>query len=111
MPASGLPRPPGDEWRDNRRQLRPARQGARSVVGADRKRLDGKDMQHRAGRSGLAPEVEQGRDIEPGPEPQFAYDESPAALPGVRQATAAQEDRAGLGQPILSGEVDIAKPA
>uniref|UniRef100_A0A0N4ZVQ0 LigA n=1 Tax=Parastrongyloides trichosuri TaxID=131310 RepID=A0A0N4ZVQ0_PARTI len=92
-------------------QLGPGGQGARGFVARQREAFDGEDPQPRPVRARAPPQVQQGHDVQPSAETQLADGEGGSPGPGIRQAAALQEDRAGLGQAVVFREIDVAESA
>ncbi len=89
------------------RQLGPRAQGPAGVVRRQRKGFDREDGETATLRARAAPELEQGQDIEAGPEAELADHEVVSPAPGVRQAAAGQEHGPGFFQAPLGGEIDV----
>ncbi len=103
--------PGGGEEAGEIGQLRPGVEGAEHLRARHRIGLDGEDVQALAGVVMASPQIEQGQDVQAGPQAQLGDGEARTARPGVRQAAASQEHLAGLGQTIGRGEIDIVETA
>ena len=57
----------------------------------------------------LQPERPQREQVQPRAEAELGDGEPVAPGPGAGQAAAGEEDRAGFGQPVIGGEVDVAR--
>jgi hypothetical protein len=88
----------------------PAFERAAALPGRERKPLDTRIMQKRAGRPCPAPQIGDRTEIETGPEPGLADREGLPPGPGFRKAVAREKDVAGLGETVLGGEIDVAEP-
>ena len=104
-------RPGADQGLGRIRQFGPVGQGARRLLRRQRKPLDRKDVQSSACGAGPSPQVQQGRDVQPGAKAQFRDGEGGPPGPDLRQAAAVQEHRPRLGQPVVAREIDVAEPA
>ena len=105
--AGRLAGPAGDQRLGERRELGPMGQGPGGVGGEERMGLHREDVQAGIGRPGLAPEIQQRRNVESGSKPQLTDHEASAAGPGLRQTAALQEHQSALGQPVLSRKIDV----